>query len=162
MEHRHLALYLNDHLAGSELALELLERLEKTYADRALGRFFSDLHADIHEDRQELERLIGQLHITESLPRKVTAWFGEKVSFLKLSLDDASDGTFRLLESLEVLSLGIEGKRGLWQALAATAEALPELAILDYVDLIQRAQEQRARVEQQRVAAATQAFRQDS
>jgi len=41
MANEHLATYLNDHLAGSVVALELLDQLEATHYDGALGDFFS-------------------------------------------------------------------------------------------------------------------------
>ena len=52
------------------------------------------------------------------------------------------------------LSLGIEGKRSSWIALAATAQTTPSLRIGDYDRLQQRAQEQRNRVEALRVETA--------
>ena len=41
MANEHLATYLNDHLAGSVVALEVLDQLEATHSDGALGDFFS-------------------------------------------------------------------------------------------------------------------------
>ena len=41
MANEHLATYLNYHLAGSVVALELLDQLEATHSDGALGDFFS-------------------------------------------------------------------------------------------------------------------------
>ena len=99
-----------------------------------------------------------QLHVTESKPRKAAAWLAERVASLKLRLDDSGDGAFRLFESLEVVSLGIEGKLGLWRTLAAVAPALPDVGSLDYETLIQRAVEQRERAEGMRLRAAQAAF----
>ena len=70
MAHEHLATYLNDHLAGSVVALELLENLEEIHANAPLAAFFSKLRADIEADRQELETLMGRLEIAESRTRK--------------------------------------------------------------------------------------------
>ena len=63
-------------------------------------------------------------------------------------------GALRLLEILEALSAGIEGKRLLWRALAAVAEDAPALRLTDYGRLEQRAQEQRQRVEMARLETA--------
>jgi hypothetical protein len=57
-----------------------------------------------------------------------------------------------LLEAMEAASLGIEGKRLLWVVLQAASERSPRLKILDYDRLIQRAEEQRQRVESVRRA----------
>jgi len=43
--------YLNDHLAGSVAALELLDRLVETYAGKPLERFFRELRDDIRRAR---------------------------------------------------------------------------------------------------------------
>ncbi len=117
MESEHLATYLNDHLAGSVMALELLENLEGEHAGTALEGFLAELRADITVDQQELEALLEQLNVAKSRPRRVAAWLTEKASELKLRLDDPAHGALRLLESLEVLVVGIEGKRALWRAL---------------------------------------------
>jgi hypothetical protein len=116
------------------------------------------LTAEITADREKLEGLMSQLEITESRPRKASAWLTEKVTALKLLLDDPADGDLRLFESLEALSLGIEGKRGLWLALAAVAERSPQMRLLDYQELIRRAEEQRSKVEEKRLETARSAL----
>lgn len=154
MSREHLATYLNDHLAGSVLALELLEHLEEDHAETPLASFFAQLRVEITEDRDELEALMDRLNISESRTRKASAWLTEKITTLKLHLDDPSGGDLRLFESLEALSLGIEGKHGLWTALATTAEHWPALQSLDYQRLTARAEDQRKRVEAKRLEVA--------
>jgi hypothetical protein len=154
MAHEHLATYLNDHLAGSVLALELLEHLEGVHSEDPLRDFFSKLRADIAADRHELEVLMKALNIDQSRTRKASAWLAEKFTELKLRFDDPKAGALLLFESLEALSLGIEGKRSLWTVLAATAETVPSLRIANYDRLQQRAQEQRDRVEELRIKTA--------
>lgn len=154
MGNEHLATYLNDHLAGSVAALELLTHLEAAYAGTPVEPFLSELRADVAADSQELEALMGRLHVSENLPRKAVAWLTEKVTQLKLRLDDPTGGALRLLEALEAVAIGIEGKQALWRALAATAENAPWLQVVDYERLIQRAEDQRRRVETMRLDAA--------
>ncbi len=158
MADEHIAIYLNDHLAGSVAALELLEQLEEGHTGTPLEGFLAELRADIAADRQELESLMGRLDVAESRTRKVSAWFAEKFTELKLRLDDKAGGDLRLFESLEALSLGIEGKRGLWLALAVVAEGAPALRLLDYERMARRAEEQRSRVEEMRLEAARRAL----
>ena len=69
-------------------------------------------------------------------------------------MDDPADGPLRLLETLEAVSVGIEGKRLLWRALASAAEQAPSLRGIDYGCLEERAVEQRHRVEAVRLDAA--------
>lgn len=154
----YIATYLNDHLAGSVVAVELMENLETVYAGQPIADFIAKLRADIEVDILELEALMGQLQISESRTRKASAWLTEKFTQLKLRLDDPAHGDLRLFESLEALSLGIEGKRSLWLALSAAAELSPQLRIADYQRLQQRAEEQRARVEDQRLELARKAL----
>jgi hypothetical protein len=149
-----IATYLNDHFAGSVVAVELMENLESVYADTPVAKFIAALHADIEADRKELKDLMDQLQISESTTRKASAWLTEKLTELKLRLDDPTRGDLRLFESLEALSLGIEGKRCLWLALSAAAEVSPQLRIADYGRLQQRAEEQRDRVEKKRLEVA--------
>ena len=158
MADEHIATYLNDHLAGSVVALELLDHLIATHSEADLTVFFRQLRADIAADRDELQGLMKHLDIGESRTRKASAWLAEKMTELKLRFDDPKGGPLRLFESLEALSLGIEGKRSLWIALTAVAEKTPSLRILDYERLKQRAQGQRDRVERLRIGTASEAL----
>ena len=110
-ESDHLAVYLNDHLAGSVVAVELLMALEKTHA--SIEPDLATLRAEIEQDQAELKALMNRLNIAESGGRKIGGWLAEKVTQLKMQIDDRSDGALRLFESLEALSLGIEGKLAL-------------------------------------------------
>jgi hypothetical protein len=154
MANPQLATYLNDHLAGSEMALELLDHLEKEHVGTPIASLAVGLREDIAADRRELESLMARLEVAPSGPRKATAWLAEKATQLKLRLDDPSGGGLRLLEILEALSLGIEGKRLLWRALRTAAESAPRLRGTEYERLERRAEEQRSRVEVVRLEAA--------
>jgi Xaa-Pro aminopeptidase len=158
MTNPRLAIYLNDHLAGAVAALEMLENLREAHAGSALAQVLVELQSDIEADRDELEALMARLAVVESRPRKVAGWLGEKAAQLKLRLDDSVGGAMRLFESLEVLSLGIEGKHGLWRTLATLAEGVPELRGVDYASLIERAKAQRLQVEIERLRAAVAAL----
>ena len=154
MANEHLATYLNDHLAGSVVAVELMQSLESSHENTPVATFVRELRGDIEADQKQLQRLMSSLEITESRTRKASAWLTEELTALKLRFDDSEDGNLRLFESFEALSLGIEGKQSLWRALSAAAEISPELRILDYGVLQQRAQEQRDRVESKRIEVA--------
>lgn len=158
MAEKHIGTYLNDHLAGSTAALELLEHLEASQAGTEVARFAAELRAEVATDRGELEALMERLEVSESRTRKATAWLSEKASELKLRWDDLTGGELRLLEVLDALSIGIEGKRLLWRALASAAEDAPTLQGVDYEGLTRRAEEQRRRVETVRLDAARKAL----
>src|SRR4051812_37874665 len=120
MSSNHLGIYLNDHLAGATAAVELLRHLEEKR--NAIGSFAARLRQDIAADREELSLLMRSLKISVSTTRKASGWLSEKLAEAKVHFDDPSDGSLRLLEMLEAIGIGIEGKRALWTALTAAAE----------------------------------------
>jgi hypothetical protein len=158
MSEEHLAVYLNDHLAGARGALELLSHIEEAHSNTAAARLVADLRPEITADVQVLEGLLQRAGIRQSRPRQAAAWITEKIGELKVRLDDRTNGSLSLLESLEALSLGIEGKHALWDALGVATAVAPALQGTDYARLKQRAEEQRRRVEAQRLEAATHAL----
>jgi len=153
-----LSAYLNDHLAGSVVALELLERLEHVHAGTESAHFFAVLRADIIEDRNDLESLMKRLGVEQSLPRKVVGWLADKMTVIKLRWDDPAGGALHLLESVEAVAIGIHGKGALWRGLAVAAPRQAALQGLDYDLLERRAEEQRARIERVRLEAVRSAF----
>jgi hypothetical protein len=148
----HLATYLNDHWAGSVVAIEVLEHLEAEAAD--LAPHLRMLRTDIETDRRELKTLMDRLGISESRTKKVGSWITEQLTEAKVEIDDESGGALRRLERLEFLALGINGKSALWSALNAAAATAPNLRGPNYEHLAQRAGDQRERVEVLRLQAA--------
>ena len=151
--------YLNDHLAGSVGALELLDRLMNIYKGKPLEGFFRDLHNEIEADQETLKELIAKLGEKESAVRKAGAWIVEKLSRAKIHLSEAREGEMGLFLALEGLALGITGKRSLWRALATASETAPHLRGPDYARLEKRAVEQHDRVEAKRLEVARKVFK---
>lgn len=154
MSTKALRTYLNDHLAGSVVAVELLDHLADLHQDPVRKQFFIALRADVQEDQHALQRILQQVGGEESTVRKAAAWLTEKVGRAKLLLDDPGEGRLRLLEGLETLALGIQGKLSLWRALGAVADRVPQLQGVDFPRLQQRAIQQYQRVEDQRLQSA--------
>jgi hypothetical protein len=121
--------------------LVALSEKHPTLIDRAA---ILALKSDIEEDRATLESLMARLGVDPSRTRKAAGWFAEKLTNLKLAIDDRADGAFRAFEMLELVSLGIEGKMHLWRSLSAVAPDDPVLSGVDYPRLMERAGEQRA------------------
>jgi hypothetical protein len=157
-----LSIYLNDHLAGSIGAIQMLEDLIETYRGNPLEHFLKALSADVQSDQRELKRLMKALDIEESKVRKAGAWMAEKASRLKLRVPDSGEPNLALLQSLETLSLGIMGKRLLWRTLGAAIGAIVQAIGLDLGRLERRAAEQFERVEEQAFKVARQIFVHDS
>ena len=153
--------YLNDHLAGSVAALELLDHVVETYAGKPLERFFRELRDDIRSDQEQLEELIAKLGLKESTVRKAGAWIAEKFLRPKIDLERDSKSELGLFLALEALVLGITGKRSLWRALEAASRLVPALARLDYSGLEKRAIDQCERVEARRLEIGRSVFKTD-
>ncbi len=149
-----LATYLNDHLAGSVAAIELLDDLIKDQTGQRLEKFLVDLRDDIVADQKVLRDLIGKLDAQESAVRKAGAWIAEKFSQIKFN----AAGDLGLLQALEALALGIKGKELLWRALMTVEANRPQLQGIGLTQLELRAQEQFARVEEERLHLARETF----
>lgn len=153
-----LATYLNDHLAGSVGALELIEHLAKKFSESNLEAFFAELHADVSQDQEVLRDLIRTFDANESVVKKAGAWVAEKFGRAKFGIGENETSGIGLLQALEGLVLGITGKQLLWRSLATASTLTPQLRGPDYAALEKRAVEQRDRVEKKRLAAASEAF----
>ena len=151
-----LASYLNDHLAGSAAALDLLQRMRDANEGNEVGKTVADLHEAIKQDRAALETIMQSLDVDVSFLRQAGGRAVEKVSRVKLDEWATGDRDLSLLLETEALALGIEGKMAGWCSL----KQLPagRLDDVDLDGLIGRARQQRATVEELRLAAARAAF----
>jgi hypothetical protein len=148
--------YLNDHLAGSVAAIELLDDLIEHHSQDRFARTFRGLRDEIQVDQDTLRDLIRKLGAKESAIRKAGAWLAVKFSRVKIGDADDSAG---LLQALEALALGITGKQLLWRSLAAIAPDFPALQGTDFSELEKRAHDQFERVETFRMQLARETFR---
>ena len=83
MPNEALETYLNDHLAGSVSAIELLERAVDEHRNSALGPQLADLLAAIREDQEVLRGLMTRLGYSEHSLKQAGAWLAEKIGRLK-------------------------------------------------------------------------------
>jgi hypothetical protein len=151
-----LTTYLQDHLAGSMHAIELLKMMRDHDAGKPLGQFAAGLLIEIEADRNVLAELIQRMGTTPGGVKEWGAWLAEKVSRLKLK--HGSDAGLGAFEALEFLVLGIHGKWALWRALAVVAPFDTRLQSTDFGQLIARAESQHAQVDERRLACAKSAF----
>ena len=159
MSQQNLAVYLNDHLAGSVGALGLFDRIRRVSDEDGVARRVREVREAVREDQQVLEEVRRRLGIRRSRLRNVAASLAQKLSSAKFRLEASKHGEVQLLHALDSLSLGIEGKKALWSALEAGAEVNPRLrGLVDHRDLIRRADEQLATLRDLRAEAAQRAF----
>ena len=156
MSIQNLTAYLRDHAAGAAGALDLVTHLISICAGSPDAKFFDDLRTQIEEDRATLDEILSLVRSRESAAFNVMSRAGEKVARIKLLLAGLGGEDLGRLEAMDALSLGIEGKRALWLALAAAA--VPKLQTLDFDALAKRAAAQRNSVERRRIAVARRAL----
>lgn len=152
---KNLGVYLNDHLAGSVAALELLDALSRV---EGLNAFAAQMRTAISADRDELELLMRRLSITIGTAKRAVSWLTERAAEWKIALESIGAEPLKRLELLEALALGVDGKQTLWRTLGAITTLDSTLAVLDYRRLEQRAVEQRRDIEAQRLKAAEEAL----
>jgi hypothetical protein len=148
--------YLNDHLAGSVSALELIGHWAHVHKGKALGAFFAHLEAEIKADQDKLCDVMRSLGVEESKVRQAGAWVVEKVGRARLKIAGDDPGSLGLVLTLEGLIMGIVGKKHLWCGLAGVN--LPQLNGYDFEELQRRAQQQIERIEAERMRAVHQTF----
>ena len=102
--------YLNDHLAGSVSALELIEHWALLHKGKPLGVFFSQIDTEIRADQNVLRNLVHRLGLGESSLRKAGAWAAEKIGRVRLMIAGGEQGSLGLVLTLEGLIMGIVGK----------------------------------------------------
>jgi hypothetical protein len=147
-----LSTYLNDHLAGSAGALDLLETLIGHAHNADFAKVVTSVAHDIRQDRETLLDIVARLDVEVGTVKQVAAKVAEKALKVKSSTSVTGDDDFSRLLALEALCTGILGKQAGWSALRVTDRAA--LTGIDFDDLIARATEQRAQLEPLRLAAA--------
>ena len=148
--------YLNDHLAGSISALELIAHGVDAHKGEPLGSFFVEIEREIKADQDMLHDVMRTLSIEESKMRQAGAWVAEKVGRARLIIAGDEPGSLGLVLTLEGLIMGVTGKKGLWRTLA-TAK-LPRLSSYNFEQLQRRAEQQVEQIEAERISAVRQAF----
>jgi len=152
---KYLEIYLNDNLAGATVGVELAKRAAGANKGTELGAFLRVLRGEIEADRAALLEIMDALGASVDRPKSALAWLGEKAGRLKLNGRLLGYSPLSRLVELEFLSLAIEGKRLLWVTLGTVAGHRLDPERL--MDLIDRAQQQRADLEPFRLEAARKA-----
>jgi hypothetical protein len=143
---RYLATYLNDHLAGATVGVELARRAASANKGTHYGPALTNLAEEIAEDRATLTGMMAALGIGRDRLKVAAAWSAEKVGRFKPNGHLTSYSPLSRLEELEFLSLGVEGKLAMWRALRDAHGPTTGGADLD--PLIDRATRQRERLDQ--------------
>jgi hypothetical protein len=153
-----LGIYLNDHLAGAIAGHEVAKRSRASNEGNRFAAFLTGLIAELEEDRQSLENLMDILGVRRNPAKQAGAWLVEKVGRLKLNGQLLGYSDLSRVIELEGLAIGVEGKLSMWRNLSTVAATDDRLASVDLDELAQRAERQRAGLEEHRLEAARIAF----
>lgn len=157
MERDPIAIYLNDHLAGATVGVEVARRTLNSNNDNEFGEFLRRLAGEVEDDRQTLRSVMRELDVRVDRAKQAAAWGSEKLGRLKPNGRLVGYSPLSRLVELEFLSIGITGKLGMWRVLQRVLDE--PLTSADLASLIERAERQRTEVDEYRVRAAVEAFR---
>lgn len=153
-----LGVYLNDHLAGSAAGVRLAKRCREAHGETDLGRYLDGLVGQIEDDRRVLKHVMVRVGIRPNPVKQAGALGAEAFAHLK-HLTPLGSGAVSGLEEIEILSLGIEGKRLLWGLLDELSSSDERLQEFDFAALAEAARMQRDGLEAFRIALGIAACR---
>lgn len=151
--------YLNHHLAGSLGAVRLIEHLIDTVDEPEARDFFVQLKVEVEEDQELLKGLLTSAGMDTSTSIHIAGEIAGRVGFLQFMWEGFEPRGLGLFEGLEILALGIQGKRLLWLALSEIEFLIPEWRDVDFARLEREALSQRNNVERWRIEAARDTLR---
>jgi hypothetical protein len=158
LDRKLLGIYMNDHLAGATVGMELSRRARASNEGSGYGDVLDRIAKEIEEDREVLQGLMSRLEIKRDRAKVAVGWLGETLGRLKPNGRLLSYSPLSRLVELEALALGIAGKLSLWEALKEVAAEDSRLDAEELGRLADRAERQRKEVWQLRQRAAREAF----
>jgi hypothetical protein len=148
-----LRIYLNDQLALGLAWRELARRAARENRGGAAGEALATVARMIAEDVDTFETIMRRLGVRRSSLKTAAAVVAERLARLKLNGRIRSYSPLSRFIELDVLAMGIDGKKLLWTTLrdlAGLGERLPDV---DFAELIARAELQRELLEPHRAGA---------
>lgn len=155
---RFLGIYMNDQLALGVAWREVARRAAGENRGSELGEALEDVASQIAEDVETFEELMGRLGISRDRVKPLLAAVAERVGRLKPNGQLRGYSPLSRFAELELLVMGIEGKKILWETLAKFAALEERLPDVDFDALIERAAGQRQRLEPFREQTGREAF----
>ena len=155
---RLLAIYLNDHLGGATLGVELTKRALRSNRGTELGVFLGRLLAEIEEDKRSLEQVMEGMGVKKSPFKPPIAVVAERLGRLKLNGRLTGYSPLSRVLELEALTMGVHAKLSLWRNLRDATEVAARVHTVDLDRLITRAEAQLTGLEEHRSAAGRRAF----
>lgn len=155
---KYLSIYLNDQLAMGVLWRELAERARRNNRGTDLGESLAHVATGIAEDVETFTSIMRRIGVRPNPVKTGFAIGAERLGRLKLNGRLRSYSPLSRFSELEILIMGIDGKKQLWTTLRDLAGLATRLPDVDFDHLIERAEQQRRELEPHRVSASTAAF----
>jgi hypothetical protein len=153
-----LETYMNDHLAGATVGVELVQRTLESNRGTPYEEPLQNLAEEIAQDRETLKALMARLDLSESKLKVAGGWTAEKLGRLKPNNRLTGYSPLSRLIELEGLWGGVSVKLSLWQVLGACADAETELDREELNALEQRGRAQLEVLERLRIDAGREAL----
>ncbi len=153
-----LGIYLKDQLTLGVLWRELARRAHRNNRGTPLGEALERVSTGIAEDVETFQTLMHRLGIRTNWVKIGLGIAAERLGRLKLNGRVARYSPLSRFVELEFLAMGIDGKKQMWTTLRDLAALAARLPDVDFDQLIERAERQRAELEPFRVRAGTDAF----
>jgi hypothetical protein len=152
-----LGVYLNDHLAGATVGVQLVRRMAASAEPGSeTAGVVKSLVKEITADRSALVKMMAAVGVKIRGYKVFAAWAGEKAGRLKLNGHVLSRSPLSALEETEMLRLGVEGKAAGWRTLQVVAQRDHRLDAGQLDELLARATRQSDTLESLRVSIAEQ------
>jgi hypothetical protein len=154
----YLAIYLRDQLALGVAWRALARRARDHNRGTELGAALAQVADGIAEDVRTFEAIMKTLGVRPNRAKVALAAAGERFGRLKRNGRWVSYSPLSRFLELEMLAMGIEGKKILWHTLGELAGLRARLPGTDFDELLVRAARQRQTLEPFRREAGARAF----
>lgn len=153
MPDKFLRIYMQDQLALGTGWRELARRAARSNRGTEAGAALQHVADQIAQDVATFEQIMRRLGIRPDPIKRGVAIAAERAGRLKPNGHLRSYSPLSRFMEMDILAMGIEGKKVLWQNLRDTAQISARLPDVDFDELIARAERQREELEPHRLAA---------
>jgi hypothetical protein len=153
-----LGIYLNDHLAGSEVGVQRARHLARSVSGSAIAKAMEPIATEIAQDRASLLEIMRQLDIPVRRYKVYAGRLAERLGRLKSNGRLVRRSPLTSLVELELLRLGVEGKAAGWHTLRRLSESETRLDPGKLDGLLDRARGQLRVLEELRLQQVDAAF----
>jgi hypothetical protein len=153
-----LGIHLNDQHALGILWRELARRSQRKNNGTELGDTLTHISGGIAEDIETFQQIMHRLGVGINPIKIGLAVTAERLGRLKPNGQMTTYSPLNRFLELDVLAMGIDGKKQLWATLQDLAGLQSRLPDINFDHLIKRAEQQRAQLEPFRARAGTDAL----